>query len=127
MIMTISKSNGNQDYELYREAIRRRVCAVCLDRADDGTCHLSGQRECSIEKHLPDVISALGSVQSDRMDEYVAAVERQVCGKCEQDTQGYCPVREKGECALSAYLSLVLDAVEEVLESTGRVRRDCTE
>jgi hypothetical protein len=49
------------------------------------------------------------------MDEYVAAVEGQICANCpEQDSTGRCAKRDHAECALHAYLSQVLEAVEEV-------------
>ena len=49
------------------------------------------------------------------MDDYVAAVEAQVCSRCgESDEHGRCGLRERGDCALSTYLSLVVDAIEEV-------------
>ena len=50
----------------------------------------------------------------------MAAIEAAVCTRCpEQDTQGHCDLRSKGECGLSTYLPLVVDAIEEV-KSAGR-------
>lgn len=99
----------------YREAIRRRVCAVCLDSTDDGSCGLGTGRTCAIEVHLPRLVEALLSVKSGRMDEYVAALDAEVCSRCrEQEADGRCRLRDKGECALSIYLPLVVDAIDEV-------------
>jgi hypothetical protein len=101
-------------YQSYWDAIRRRVCGVCLDAADDGSCGLT-RRVCALEKHLPALVGALVAVKSDRMDEYVAAIEAQVCGHCpDQDAHGQCRLRDAGRCALHAYLSLVVEAVEDV-------------
>jgi len=102
-------------YDAYRDAIRARVCSVCLDRADDGSCHLAGGRLCALETHLPRLIEAVLAVRSDRMDEYVDAVKSQVCGACSgRDPDDHCPFRGVAECALWTYLPLVVDAVEEV-------------
>ena len=102
-------------YDAYRDAIRARVCAVCMDRADDGSCHLAGGRLCALEVHLPRLLDAVLAVQSDRMDEYVEAVKNQVCGSCSgRDPDDYCPFRNSAECALWTYLPLVVDAVEDV-------------
>ncbi len=98
----------------YMDAIRRRVCGVCLDGRDDRSCGLTG-RTCAVEDHLPSLVRALSSVQSPRLDDYAAAIREQVCSTCRcQDQRGRCELRYHGDCALDAYLSLVLDAVEEV-------------
>jgi hypothetical protein len=101
-------------YRAYWEAIQRRVCHVCLDQRDDGSCGMSG-RLCAIEGHLPGVVEAICAVESDSMDDYVTAIRAHVCGRCEeQDAQERCGARDKGLCALDAYLFLVVDAIQEV-------------
>ena len=105
----------DERYRAYWEAIRRRVCSVCLDCGNEGNCGLTGARACAIEVHLPVLVEALSSVRSGRMDEYLAAVEARICPACpEQDPRGHCGLRQRGECALSLYMPLVLDAIEEV-------------
>ena len=100
-------------YSAHAEAIWRRVCAVCLDSADDGSCGLAKDRVCAIERDLPRVVNTLASVKSGRMDEYVAALESEICANChEQDADGRCCLRDHGECALAIYLPLVVDAIE---------------
>jgi hypothetical protein len=105
---------SDDTYRMYWEAIRRRVCSIRLDCADDGTCGLTGGRRCAIETHLPKLVPLLLRVRSGRMDEYNAAVEAEICGECNEDAAGVCPLRRDGECALSLYLPLLLEAVEEV-------------
>ena len=101
-------------YQTYMNAIRQRVCAVCLDGRGDGSCGLTG-RLCAIEAHLPRVVQAIAALQSNRMDDYVKAIESQVCGSCEQvGPDGDCRQRDLGECALATYLYLVIDAIDEV-------------
>lgn len=107
-------------YQAYWDAIRRRVCGVCLDQKDDGACGLTG-RVCAIDTHLAGIVATVVAVQSDRMDDYVSAIQSQICGRCaQQDEQGRCGLRDKGECALDTYLYLVVDAVQEVREAAGR-------
>jgi hypothetical protein len=108
-------------YRPYWNAVRRHVCTVCLDQANDGSCGLSGGRLCAIERHLPRLVEVLSKVKSDRMDEYVAAVEQEICATCqEQDEHGRCGLRDGGECALYTYLPLLLDAMEEVAEGDAQ-------
>jgi hypothetical protein len=103
-------------YEAYWEAIQRRVCGVCLDQADDGSCGLS-RRTCALQAHLPRLAEVLARVQSTRMEEYEAAVRAEICAHCpEQDAACHCALREQAACALFAYLPLVLEAVEGVNE-----------
>lgn len=98
----------------YWMAIRARACAACLEVADNGSCGLRS-RLCALAAHLPLIVKAIGSVQSDRMDEYVEAIEDQVCRQChEHDAQGRCRFRDRGECALYSYLPLVVDAIDQV-------------
>ena len=109
----------NDKYQAYWNAIRQKVCSVCLDQANDGSCGLT-RRTCAIEKHLPRLAQVLSSIDSPRMDEYVAAVQTQICSQCpEQDAEGRCDLRNAGECALDAYLFLVLEAVEEINAAVG--------
>jgi len=62
-------------YQAYWDAIQRRACAVCLDAADDATCGLPRGRTCALPTQLPTIVEAILDVSSDRMDDYVAAIE----------------------------------------------------
>lgn len=103
-------------YQAYWDAIQARVCAVCLDQSDDGSCGLT-HRTCALQAHLPKVADVLARVQSTRMDDYEAAVRAEICSGCaEQAKDGTCAVRGQAACALYSFLPLVLEAVEEVNE-----------
>jgi len=107
-------------YQAFMDAIRARVCAVCLDQGDDGRCHLAGGRACAIEANLPRLVETVLAVRSDRMDEYADAIKEQVCGSCSgQDADDYCPFRDSAGCALWTYLPLVVDAVDETRSRVG--------
>jgi hypothetical protein len=102
-------------YREYREALRRRVCAVCLDGKDDGSCGLATPGECAIERHLPRIVEAVLDVRARRDDAYGAAIEARVCSHCdERDGLGLCRLRRDGRCALAVYLPLIVEAIEEV-------------
>jgi hypothetical protein len=107
-------------YRAYRDAIRRRVCAVCLDGADDGTCGLSGTRSCAVEELLPRIVDAVLDVRVGQHDAYSAAIEARVCSHCkDRDALGQCRLRRDGRCALAAYAPLVVEAIEDV-KARGR-------
>lgn len=86
-----------EEYQAYWGAIQRRACALCLDAADDGSCGLPLGGTCALPAELPAIVEAILLVQSDRMDDYVKAIEAAVCAR-----------------GLYTYLPLVVDAIEEV-------------
>ncbi len=107
--------DGEDKYRPYRDAIRRRVCAICLDGKDDGSCGLAGPPACAIEEHLPRLVDAILDVRDRRDDAYASAVEARVCGHCShRDNLGFCGLRRDGRCTVSVYLPLIVEAVEEV-------------
>ena len=112
--MTMPAKAADARLQEYLDVIRRNVCTVCLDGRDDRSCGLSG-RTCAIESHLPALVRALSSIESSKLEDYETAIRAHVCSECvEQDAAGRCELRDNGNCALDAYLMLVLDAVEEV-------------
>jgi hypothetical protein len=110
----MTKSSSVEREAAYLDAIRARVCHVCLDQADGGGCGLT-KRLCAIEGHLPRLASVLSHIDSRSMDDYDAAVRAEICPSCaNQDAQGHCAARAAHDCALLTYLPLVLDAIEGV-------------
>jgi hypothetical protein len=110
-----SPTQANPRAQAFKEALREHVCGVCLDQRDDGSCGLT-RRVCAIDRHLEHLVEVLSQVQSGRMDEYEAAVRAQICSGCpEQGADGRCALREEADCALYAYLPLVLEAIENVI------------
>jgi hypothetical protein len=118
-------SNGpiEDRYRAYRDAIRRRVCAICLDGADDGSCALVSPSACAIDEHLPRLVEAILDVRRRHDDAYAATVEARVCSHCShRDSLGLCNLRRDGRCAVSVYLPLVIEAVAEVERRQGTDR-----
>jgi hypothetical protein len=116
----VSDVRSQPNYQAYREAIRRRVCAVCLDGADDGTCALARPPACAIEEHLGRLVDAILDVRSRHDHAYAAAVEARVCAYCtHRDDIGLCRLRHDGRCTVSVYLPLVVEAVDEVERRHG--------
>ena len=58
------------------------------------------------------------STNSDDIRDYIRAIREQVCSVCQEQTaDGECETRRQVQCALDAYLLLIVDAIEE---STGK-------
>jgi len=104
-----------QKMETYHDALKERVCGICLDRKDDGSCGLPEGRTCALELHLPVIIQAVQSVHSDRIEDYANAIRETVCFQCpNQDETGRCQFRLHMDCALDNFAYLVVNAIEEV-------------
>ncbi len=104
---------GEQGERVYREALRRRVCAVCLDGADDGRCALADDIACPMIELLPVLVAAIEEARA-RGSGYPRVVEARVCSRCRhRDALGLCVRRREGRCALWLYLPLVAQAAAE--------------
>ena len=98
--------------------VRDRICRVCSDRTADGTCGLDQPSACALFRLFPQVAKAIQSVHSEDINDYIQSIRQGVCSVCiEQMADGSCEVRNQVQCALDAYLLLIVDAIEE---ATGR-------
>ena len=101
--------------ENYRQAIQQKVCAKCIDRDSLGNCLLSEGDACALTTHLPQIVEAVLSVQSMMLDPYVAALRKQVCSECRnQSLDATCSLRRSLDCGLDRYYPLVVEVIEEV-------------
>jgi hypothetical protein len=99
--------------------VRNRICKVCTSRTVSGDCGLEAPSTCALFQLFPRVAKAIQSVTSDDVQEYVNAIRLQVCSVCAgQDAGGCCETRQQVQCALDAYLLLVVDAIEEATGKT---------
>jgi hypothetical protein len=115
MEAAMSEARALDPYLPYREAIRRRVCAVCLDGTDEVGCGLVGPLRCALEELLPRVLDAIRDVRVRHDDAFAAAVEARVCGHCtHRDAFGLCRLRRDGRCAVAVFLPLVVEAIDAV-------------
>jgi hypothetical protein len=84
----------------------------------DGTCGLEEPGQCALFRLFPQVAEAIQTTQSDNIQDYIDAIRRHVCTVCTaQDSDGSCGLRQEVQCALDAYLMLVVEAIEE---ATGK-------
>jgi len=85
----------------------------------DGRCGLDEPASCALFRLFPEVAKAVQETSSDDIGDYVEAIRKNVCSVCErQASDGSCESRQQVQCALDAYLLLVVDAIEE---ATGKV------
>ena len=99
--------------------VRNKICKVCTERTVDGQCGLEEPSNCALFRLFPQVAVAIQSVNSDDIQQYIEAIRRNVCAVCaDQAGDGSCETRQQVQCALDAYLLLVVDAIEEATGKT---------
>ena len=99
--------------------VRNRICKVCTERTVDGQCGLEEPSSCALFRLFPQVAQAIQSVKSDDIQQYIDAIRHNVCSVCsDQARDGSCETRQQVQCALDAYLLLVVDAIEEATGKT---------
>jgi hypothetical protein len=102
---------------ILEQALRRRICSVCIDRNVDGTCSLDARHECALFDRFPIIAQSISRIHSDKIDDYIAAIREDVCADCpNQDADGLCRLREEVRCILDRYLLLIVDTIEEARE-----------
>jgi hypothetical protein len=99
--------------------VRNKICKLCTERTVDGGCDLEEPSSCALFRLFPQVAGAIQSVESNDIGPYIEAIRRNVCSICnDQAPDGSCLTRRMVQCALDAYLLLVVEAIEE---ATGKV------
>ena len=99
--------------------VRNRICGVCTERTADGQCGLAAPVNCALFRLFPEVARAIQSVESNDIQPYIEAIRRNVCSVCaDQAADGSCETRQQVQCALDAYLVLIVDAIEEATGKT---------
>ena len=119
----MSHAHAEDGYRAYREALRRRVCAICLDGADDGHCGLESARRCPVDERLVELVDLLVEMRGRHDTRHAAAVEARICSRCTQrEASGRCGMREDGQCALAVFLPLIVEAIDELESRRGEAK-----
>jgi len=94
--------------------LRKRICGVCTDRTVEGNCGREEPSDCALFRLFPQVVDAIRSVDSNDIRDYIGAIRRDVCSICVyEEADRSCAEKQHVQCALDAYLLLVVDAIEE--------------
>jgi hypothetical protein len=109
----------DRPFEELEAIVRNRICGVCTERTEEGGCGLEQPSSCALFQLFPQVARAIQSVNSDDIRLYIDAIRRDVCSVCQgQASDGTCESRQQVNCALDAYLVLVVEAIEEATGKT---------
>ncbi len=118
-----SEKRPRQDAHAYWQAVREKVCRVCLDGDGHGNCRLDAEFDCPLQTQLPRIVQIVGNLQADSMERYLRELHMIVCTECTfQSASGHCQLREDEECALERYFPLVVETIEAVHHASRRSR-----
>lgn len=93
--------------------LRSEICPRCSRYTAQGTCSLPSSRPCAIFRNLADIADIVRRTHSGRIDPYADGIRLNVCSACpHEDDHGSCPMRDHVDCALDAYLPIVVDHLE---------------
>jgi hypothetical protein len=96
------------------ELIRTRVCMECIDRTGMGICGMGRVDECPLNRFMPQIVKAVKSVQTEKMDDYVIALHTELCGRPKEVPASISTLAEEVEMVLDHHLPMLFDAIEEV-------------
>jgi len=114
----------------YWKAVRKEVCAKCIDGDGWGNCRLTDAEGCGLKVHFPKIVATVLSVESDDMAPYIDVLRKNVCADCpyrfsgtrsrpdqvgtdkHRSPDGTCIFRANIDCGLDRYFPLVVAAIE---------------
>lgn len=96
--------------------LRMLICPRCARYTSQHGCSLPSDRECAIFRSLPDIVDIVRGTHDWRIDPYADTLRLRVCSACpHEDDHGTCPIRDTLDCALDAYLPMIVDEIEAQL------------
>ena len=107
--------------ERIERKLRNDICQNCFAAEPGGACNFRETGHCPLFARLGDIMDIVNSVRDDSLDPYLDKIRTIICSSCAQKPSGYCAQREHLNCALDAYLPLVVSIIETELscESPG--------
>ncbi len=98
----------------YLKALKENVCGICVDSNDMGICTLNAKETCAVELFFPQILEAVHSVNSDKMEDYHDRLHKTICVQCRAQEGGNCYLREDANCSLDRYFSLIVEIIHKV-------------
>lgn len=112
--------SGTINLEPYREAIRQRICSICHDSRDDGSCRRPAEDLCALVSHVEEMVNAVVRVGvGEDVGAYLEKLRSDLCPTCRQDEAGDCSLRVLADCAADAYILPVIEVIEDVARERG--------
>jgi hypothetical protein len=96
------------------EAIRDKVCSICVDSTDDGLCSLRNDEICAIEFHYKKLVELVERIDSENIRDYSGEMKKILCAECYlTDGEEKCTLRDDANCALERYFPLIVQTIRE--------------
>lgn len=105
--------------DAYAEAIRTKVCSVCIERTGRGICGLGAWDDCALNRYLNDVVIIVNSMHDAPLHERVQELHSVICVSCRDNPDGLCKLRASLDCSLDQYFPLIVEAISDVNAQTA--------
>ncbi len=103
--------------EKYLQAIREKVCSICVDSDEKGNCKMTDEECCAVELYLDKIVDVIHSINSDRITDYVDALHQKICVECRGNFER-CNLRADVNCSLDRYFPLIVETIKSVDENS---------
>lgn len=101
------------------EAVRMKVCRMCVDGDGRGHCSLPRSEECVLKLMVPEILGLLAADGPRWRKNSVKDMHTRICGRCRHHRDdGRCHEERRGECTLDRFLPVLV----EMVQSMGDVR-----
>ncbi len=98
----------------YFEAIRSRVCVICMEVNEEGKCTLHGKDRCIVQKALPRIVNIVNRTHGTVLEDYLVQFRNVVCSSCYPGGENECISRHEIACVLDRYFALVIETIQGV-------------
>lgn len=99
----------------YIDAIRKNVCAICVDSTEEGDCTLSTKELCAVEYYLPRILEVVQNTDSNDLSVYHEKLKDTICAECKaSQDRDHCYLRDDANCSLDRYFSIIVETIKKV-------------
>ena len=101
--------------EKYYKAVENKICKMCIDAKDDGTCTLTEEEKCAVKIFLPEIIKLVHESNSDNFDHLYKKLKDEVCIDCKaRNEEGFCYLKDDSNCSLDRYFTTIVETIKNV-------------
>jgi len=99
----------------YIDAIRKNICAICVDSDESGECTLTKEEVCAVEYFLPKILELVHHTKRYDLAGYEKLLREEICSECKASTdKDNCYLRDDVNCSLDRYFPLIVETIQKV-------------
>ncbi len=102
----------------YLQALKEKICSICVDSDEKGNCKMTNDECCAIEVFIDKIVNVVLSIESENINDYVNALHQKICIECRGQAE-HCKLREDVNCSLDRYFPLIVEIIRETSKSVA--------